>query len=282
MVITEPGVYDLPAEVYHRDPVQGGSLSSSGARKLLATCPARFRYELDNPPESTAAMNLGTAAHRLVLGVGAELVEIEATDWRTKAAKEQRDEALAAGMVPLLTEQHEQVHAMAAALREHELASVLLSGAGKPEQTLVWRDGPSGVWRRMLADFLPEVEPTGRMYLTDYKTSVSAHPAAISKAIESYGYHAQGAWYVDGVKALGLAEEVPFFLVVQEKTRPYFVSVVQLNALALDAGRYANRRAIELYADCRKSDHWPPYVEGLAQIGLPGWAENRFLQEVTS
>ena len=27
----EPGVYDLPAEQYHRDPVEGGSLSASGA-----------------------------------------------------------------------------------------------------------------------------------------------------------------------------------------------------------------------------------------------------------
>lgn len=38
--ITEPGVYDLPAEVYHADPVEGGSLSSTGARKLLPpSCP---------------------------------------------------------------------------------------------------------------------------------------------------------------------------------------------------------------------------------------------------
>ena len=30
--ITEPGVYDIPATAYHRDPVVGGSLSSTGAR----------------------------------------------------------------------------------------------------------------------------------------------------------------------------------------------------------------------------------------------------------
>jgi len=39
VLITEPGVYALPADVYHADPVAGGSLSSSGAKKLLA-CPA--------------------------------------------------------------------------------------------------------------------------------------------------------------------------------------------------------------------------------------------------
>jgi len=33
--VTEPGVYDIPEDAYHRDPVKGGSLSYSGAKKLL-------------------------------------------------------------------------------------------------------------------------------------------------------------------------------------------------------------------------------------------------------
>ncbi|MFC5187105.1 PD-(D/E)XK nuclease-like domain-containing protein [Actinomadura harenae] len=280
--IFKPGVYDLDAEVYHADPVAGGSLSSSGARRLLATCPARFRYELDHPRASTASMDLGTAAHRLVLGVGPELVEVEAKDWRTKAAQDERDEARARGAVPLLSKDFAAVHAMADALRRHELASALLGGPGRAEQTLIWRDGPTAVWRRALVDWLARPEPTGLMYLADYKTSESAHPAAISKAIANYGYHGQGAWYGDGVIALGLAAEVAFFLVVQEKTEPYLVTPVQLNQLALDAGRHENRKALELYARCRATDTWPAYVDGIEPVGLPGWAENRFLQEVTS
>jgi len=35
--VTAPGVYDIPAEAYHADPVPGGSLSASGARDLLNT-----------------------------------------------------------------------------------------------------------------------------------------------------------------------------------------------------------------------------------------------------
>ncbi|MGW9447058.1 hypothetical protein, partial [Bacillus mobilis] len=48
--ITRPGVYDgIPEAVYHRDPVPGGSLSSSGARKLLApSCPALFKYDQEH------------------------------------------------------------------------------------------------------------------------------------------------------------------------------------------------------------------------------------------
>src|SRR5438270_12221695 len=101
--VTAPGVYDLPEYVYHADPVPGGSLSQSGAKKLLATCPARFRYERDHPPAPTDAMELGTAAHKLVLGIGPDLVEVEAKDWRTKAAQEAAEVARARGAVPVLS-----------------------------------------------------------------------------------------------------------------------------------------------------------------------------------
>ena len=49
MTITEPGVYEMPAEEYHADPVEGGSLSSTGARRLLEMAPARWRYEQAHP-----------------------------------------------------------------------------------------------------------------------------------------------------------------------------------------------------------------------------------------
>ncbi len=35
--ITVAGVYDIPADVYHADPVEGGSLSSTGARTLASS-----------------------------------------------------------------------------------------------------------------------------------------------------------------------------------------------------------------------------------------------------
>jgi hypothetical protein len=282
--ITEAGVYDIDAEVYHADPLRhlGGSLSSSGARTIIGKCPAKFRYEQDHPPEPTKAMELGTAAHKEVLGAGPELVRMTHDTYRTANAQAERDEAYERGAIPLKPAEHDQVQEMAAALRAHELASVLLGGTGAAEQALFWKDGPSRIWRRALLDWLPPPEPTGVMYLADYKKSQSAHPAAISRAIETYGLHMQGAWYVDGVKALGLAEDVKYFLVVQEESAPYLVSVVELKEIALDMGRHENRKAIDLYVKCRKDDHWPPYVEGVEQIGLPPWAEKKFLEEVTS
>ena len=283
-LVTEPGVYQMDADTYHGDPIArpGRSLSSSGARRLMATCPAKYIYEAEHPRKPTKAMELGTAAHKLVLGTGPELHRMGFDDYRSKAAQIERDEARDRGAVPLKPEEWDQVQAMAAAIRANELAAALLGGSGAAEQALFWRDPPTKVWRRALIDWLPPKEPTGRLYLADYKTADSAHPDAIERSLINFGYHQQGAWYIDAVRALGLAEDVPYFLVVQEKTEPYLVSVVQLKEIALDAGRHENRKAISLFHRCMKSGVWPPYVDGIAQVGLPGWAENRFLQEVTS
>lgn len=268
-----PGVYDIPEETYHRDPVPCGSLSSTGARKLLTSCPAVFMHEQLNPPASSDDFDFGKAAHRLVLGVGPDIIVVDAKDWRTAAAKAKRKDAQEKGQVPILAADWRTVQDMAAALRQHPIASVVLSPErGDAEQTLIWPDGQTGVWRRARLDFLPASTP-GRMVVADYKTTRSAHPDAIQKSVAQYGYHQQHAWYVDGVRALGLATEVAMLFVFQEKTAPYLVTVVELASTAVRVGRDRNQRALEIYRDCVKSGQWPAYTDEIAYISLPAWAE---------
>ena len=112
----EPGLYDIPAELYHRDPVPGGSLSSTGAKKLASSCPAKFKYWLDNPEPPKKTLDLGTAAHRLVLDDGPELVLVDAARWDTNAIKAEVAAIRAEGNIPLKRPELEQVHAMAAAM----------------------------------------------------------------------------------------------------------------------------------------------------------------------
>jgi hypothetical protein len=270
--VSQPGVYDIPADAYHRDPVEGGSLSSSGARKLLSPhCPARFRWERDHPPETTKAFDFGHAAHQLTLGAGPDVVVVAARDWRTKAAQEQRDEAHRAGKVPLLEDDWGRVVDMAKALRAHPYASALFNG-GKPEQTLVWRDQKTGVICRAMLDWLPSAIPGRRMIVPDYKTAVSAEPAVFARAAVAYGYCQQDAWYLDGVTALGLAVDPAFVFVVQEKDPPHLVSVVELDAEFRAMGRERNARAREVYRDCVASGIWPSYTTDIELVAAPRWA----------
>ncbi len=270
--VAEPGIYDIPEDLYHADPVPGGSLSSSGARKLLPpSCPAIFRYEQDHRPESTDAFDFGTAAHKLVLGAGAEIAALDFRDWRTKASQEAAAEVRERGAVPLLRADHDRVTAMASAVRAHPLASALLNPAcGRPEQSLFWQDPEFGVWLRARLDWLPDA-PGGRMIVSDYKTSRSAEPRSFAKSAADFGYHCQAAFYIDGIREL-LGTDAAFVFIVQSKTPPYLVTVVELDPLALRTGRELNRRAIEIFRDCQESGLWPAYSDDIEQVSLPPWA----------
>lgn len=270
--ITDPGVYDeLPAQVYHADPVPGGSLSVSGAKTLLPpSCPALFDWERRHRRPDRRVFDLGHAAHRYVLGVGAELAVVDAENWRTRAAQHQRDEAYAAGKTPLLTHEHDTVQAMAVSLRDHPIASLLFAeGSGRAEQSLFWKESEFGIWRRARVDWLPNEARGERMIVADYKTTTSAAPTDLESSMYRRGYHQQAVWYADGIRALGLASDVAFLFILQEKTPPYLVTVAEPSADALRAGRELNRHAMRIYRDCTQTGYWPSYSHGIEQIGLP-------------
>jgi hypothetical protein len=287
-VVTEPGVYDLDEASYHGDPVVGGSLSHSGARRLLApSCPAKFDHERRNGRAEKPEFDFGKAAHHEVLGAGADLCVIDAPDWRTKAAREQRDEAYAEGRTPLLVDEYEVVRRMAAALRAHPFASALFDAEiGRPERSLFGRDEQTGVMLRARFDYLDndaDQPDGGRLLIPDYKTARSADTASVERALHEYGYASGGAWYGDLAKRLGLCERYAFLLVVQEKAAPFLVNVVDVSQMALTIGRYRNRQAVDLYARCVEAGRWPGY-EGFDQtipnVSLPAWVERAYFEEI--
>jgi len=109
-------VHGLPDAAYHSRP----ELSSTEARLLLQS-PAKYRWRKDNPPviDDSPKFDIGKAVHAKVLGQGAEVVVIDADDWRSKAARDARQEARDAGKAPLLTREFEAVNAMAESVLAH-------------------------------------------------------------------------------------------------------------------------------------------------------------------
>jgi hypothetical protein len=280
--VTEPGVHDsMPAEVYHGDPVPGGSLSSGGARKLLPpSCPALFDHGRRHPQPHKRTFDFGHAAHLKVLGEGPELVEIDADTYRTKKAQDARDEAYAADKIPLLSYEFAQVEEMAAALRRHPVASRLFApGSGRPEQSLFWVDERTGVTCRARPDWLPYPIPGRRLIVPDYKSCHAADIDALSKAVYNFGYHQQAPWYIDGIQALDIAQDVAFVFVAQEKTAPYLITVFELDEVAMQIGRDLNRDALDVYQQCSATGEWPAYNTSIAHLSLPPWAENQHMKE---
>ena len=280
--VEAPAVVDgLSAESYHADRT---SISSSGLRALLNPgCPAQFKYDRDHPQAPKREFDLGNAVHTAVLGEGHDIVEITGfSDYKKADARLLRDEAYAAGKVPLLPKEKVQVDEMAAAIRRHKDAGPLLApGMGIPERSIYWTDPATGVRCRVRPDWLivrPEIT-----VIVDLKTTTDANPEACSKAIESYSYHQQGALYVDGVQAAGLAPEgARFFYVFQSKKAPYLITVRELSDQDQDIGRARNERALRIYAECLANDEWPDWtgpVDTIPQIGMPSWATLRQAEE---
>lgn len=262
--IDQAGIYPtMPEAEYHAHP----ALSHSGAR-LLLECPARYAWRRDNPQHSDD-FDFGKAAHRAVLGIGAEVVAVDADDWRTKAAREARDDARAAGKVPLLAADVVRIEAMRTQLLAHPLASRLFAG-GTPEASMFWHDS-TGVMLRARPDYLPPVGTGRRDIIPDYKTCQRADPGSFGKSSASYGYHQQAAMYVDGWRTL-TGRDAAFVFVAQEKEAPYLVAVHELDEEALMIGRERNRRAIDIYRQCTETGIWPGYPSDVQTVSLPRWA----------
>lgn len=233
--------------------------------KLLLESPAIYRWVKDNPRPYKPEFEFGHVVHELVLGTGGGIVVIDADDWRTKAAKAERDEALAAGKAPILRGEYAEAKACADAVRRHKTAAKLLDNLDHAEIAGVWDDGD--VRRKAKLDGI-----CGRFGI-DLKTAVDASTDAFGRSAAKFGYWTQQAFYEDAMRAcFGIAEPKFLFIVVR-KFPPYLVNVVELDPYDVELGAKRVRRAIDLYRRCRDTNEWPGFGDGINQAQLPRWAE---------
>lgn len=274
--VTTPGVYEMSSEQYHRDPCDGPSLGSSGARDLISGCPASFRWKQDNP-EIKEAFDIGNATHLLVLEphlFEARIGRVQFDDYKKVDARAERDDIRASGRIPLLPRDLESVEGMRASLADDPIARFAFQDT-EIERSMFWRDPEYGFWGKVRPDALPK----RRRYLIDLKTSASADPEEFEKSIMNYGYAQQAAWYLDGVEHVLGERPERFAFVVVEKKPPYLVSTCWLRSDTIEWGRILNRRARGIFAWCLEHNEWPSYRPILHQpsaafeVGLPAWAE---------
>ncbi|MCU1640887.1 MAG: hypothetical protein JWN03_1162 [Nocardia sp.] len=264
---TVPGVYaGVPEHVYHGDL---GSLSSSGARRLLELAPKEWLYERDHPEtrEPTPEMEMGTDVHTDVLGVGPRRVEIKAPDFKKPADQKRRKEIRARGEIPLLTRQIATVEAMAEAVLTDADAGPLLA-SGVPELSAYGRDPITGVMMRARTDWVHE-RSGGRIGI-DLKTCDSSSPADFAAEVRRWSYHVQQAWYEQVFAEAGQPLDA-FVFVAVAKRRPHLVAVHELKPRVVDLGRDIARRALDKYARCIEHNEWPGHGRGFHQIDLPDW-----------
>lgn len=264
-VVTEPGVYlDMDEQAYHSSP----ALSSTGARAILKS-PARFQWEREHPVFKDV-FDVGSALHTLVLGTGWEVDVLDFDDWRTKAAQAAKAESRAAGRIPLLVKDFEPVKAMALSVLAHPTARGLFERDGAFEPSLFADDPATGVPMRCRFDFLPDLTDDTTIAV-DLKSAISADPDDFGRDAAKFGYDVQDCWYRNVLRLARGDVDIEFAFVVVEKSAPYLVSVVQLDAEFEVIGAQRVRRAIDVFAECQASGEWPGYGEGTHFVGPPRW-----------
>jgi PDDEXK-like domain of unknown function (DUF3799) len=294
-LINEAGAYaDIPMDDYHRNPnlLPAPSLSSSGAKKIISQSAYHYWYDSplnpNRPPEDEKPhFNVGKAAHDMLL-LG--------NDWRTKyfvtpegfslaaknkfaAAIEEREAAIEAGIPVLRFQDAKVVEAVTEAIGANKDALDALSN-GLPEMTLAWQDKETGVWLRARPDWLPSsiINHSPVRIVTDLKFLAMTHcrPHGFSKALFDFGYHQSSAFYDDGIEAIYGHRATNWLFIAVEKEAPHSVSVYELPAQDVGRGRFQNKQAIRIFADCLAADKWPSYTsEEIQVIGLPVWARKQ-------
>lgn len=283
MKIDEPGIYQLTSETYHADPCAEPSLSSSGARKLIADPPAKFWWERNNPQPPSEALIVGSAAHEWLLEgekwPHRHFVLPDDHNGRTNAGKAIVAEAEASGLRCVTADQFAAIKAMKAAIEAHSYAMAAFQN-GRAETSMFWIDPHTSIWCRARPDYLPR---TGRIF-ADYKTTVSCRTDDLCRTIARYGYHMQASWYGDGLRAVGLADDPIMLFVFQEKAPPYLVRCVTVGAPSLIAAEGRNYKARRIFAECIRNDRWPGYEGDIQTLDIPPWeltkAENEYADDI--
>lgn len=247
------GWHNMTEADYHKDPCPEPSLSASTAKALIYGSPL---HAWTQHPKNPAAepwtpsnlMNIGKAVHAAVFG-GAKLAIIDADSFRTKAAKEERDDALSDGLIPILEKDVEVINAMADICR-HRFERLYGGPQYHAERVAIWRCPRTGGWRRSMLDTSALEAPI----IVDLKTTGgSVDDETVIKKIFADGHHIQAAAYEEAMETLEPDWEgrVQFYFQFQEQNIPYAMSrPFHIGEMGMTLGREQWRAAGAIWDAC--------------------------------
>ena len=129
------------------------------------------------------------------------------------------------------------------------------------------------------APSLRVVEYAGWTWIVDLKsTAYDAGLRGVGRAVESYGYYLQSAFYLDGLAALAPRER-RFAFVVVEKAPPYAIAVYEPDTVLDELGREEYRRHLLTWKQCMRSGVWPGYPDEIQTLEASPWLERRLTRE---
>lgn len=249
------------------------AVSSGLCHRLMSESPLHARlaspWNDSREQDNSNVADIGSAAHKALLEGTEDGIEvIDAADWRTKAAKEARDAAHAAGRIPMLAGKMAAVRAMVTAAREYLSVSELkgIFDDGQAEHTILFAQREA-IPCKIRCDWLT----ADKRIILSYKTTAgSANPESWIRT-QLPQYDMATIFYERGVHQVYDIEETRCVHLIQEQSYPYACSLV---ALAPAYRELASRRldtALEIWTKCTESGHWPAYPTRIAHAEPKPW-----------
>lgn len=259
----ETGIHDITNEAYHSGP----GISKSGLWTIWQQTPAHF---IGAERKSTKAKDFGSAAHTAILEP--EIFEKAYTvapegNKNSNVYKDAAAYLLNQGFTLLNRDEYEAILRIRDCAERHPIVRKLRQDAAV-EQSAYWIDEETGELCRVR----PDVYSRKNRLIGDIKTSKSAAHDSFARDVANYGYHVQEPFYSDGWQLAGGGDVDGFAFVVVEKEPPYLFAVYELDPDSVEEGRQIYRTALKIYAECRKTNHWPGYADKVQELRLPKWA----------
>jgi len=227
------------------------------ALKNMALSPAHYRWYADHPIKQTKPMLYGDALDSLLFGTK-EVLTFDGASRRTKAWTIFADENPEA--VLLLAPEREQVDGMLASLQANSEAMDWLRGT---VQTKI-------EWEMNGRKCSGTPDAFTRNRVAELKSTRSANPDRFQNDGRHRAYHAQLAWYHNGLHELGLVDKnADCAIVAVESSPPYPVTIFKLTGRAYDEGTKLWRLWFERLLVCEQSEKWPAYCESIVPFETP-------------
>lgn len=271
------GIYpDMPMAEY----LSIKALSSGVCHTILAESPMHALYRQQYPRESSEESDIGTAFHDAFLEGVDRIVEIDAKDWRTNAAKDARDAARAQGKIPMLAHKVGALKTMIESARNYLAQSELptLMQDGKPELTLIWKE--NDILCKARPDFL---KTDGSICLSVKTTKGSANPESWIRT-QLPLYDTAAAFYEAGIRATYKIEHTRVVHFVIEQMPPYSCSLIALDPAWQALAQQKLSIALAIWQRCIETGKYPAYPTQIAYAEPKPWmlaeAEEQELENV--
>lgn len=282
-------IIECSEDEYFADPCAVPSLSQSIAHTLVTKSPLHAWTEhprLGNFREvedDSEALKTGKVLHKLLLGAGTDVEVIPFDNFRKKDAQNLKAAAIEAGRVPMLKRKYDDLEAAAETLKGNLLTYFGIDlGAGQSEVAVEWAE--RGAHGPVLCRGRIDKLQLDRGLIIDVKKIRSADPETCGKHAVEHGHDIQCEAYIRAVSALypEMEGRLQMLFLNMETEPPYAITPGPLDGELRELGHQRWERAIYLWEDCLRRDHWPAYTNRITPISAPGWAVKKWMEQAAS